>query len=126
VHAAAAADDLVLGLHLGDAVVDEASWKQAWEIAKEMNVAPPTVKSLQEGCATGLATALDPALNGESLFFLEMPFGNSIDAGERAGKSRAYLIDCNFKPAVEHATSPELAEKLWTLSEELLGEEFVI
>jgi hypothetical protein len=29
-------------------------------------------------------------------------------------------------PAVEHATSPELAERLWKLSEELLGEKFVV
>lgn len=28
-------------------------------------------------------------------------------------------------PAVEYATNPELAEKLWKLSEELLGEKFV-
>jgi hypothetical protein len=29
-------------------------------------------------------------------------------------------------PAVEHATNPELADKLWQLTEELLGQKFVI
>jgi NAD(P)-dependent dehydrogenase (short-subunit alcohol dehydrogenase family) len=62
--------------------VDEASWKQAWEIAKEMNVAPPTVKNLQEGCATGLVAALDPALKGELDLFRQITFGNSVDFGE--------------------------------------------
>lgn len=42
------------------------------------------------------------------------------------GKSGAYLINCNAKPEVEHATSPELAEKLWELSEDLIGEKFMI
>lgn len=39
-------------------------------MAKEMNMAPPTVKNLQEGCATGLVAALNPALNSEFLLLL--------------------------------------------------------
>lgn len=52
------------------AAADEASWKQSWEIGKEMSVAPLTAKKLQESCATGLAAALDPALDG---LFLKFP-----------------------------------------------------
>lgn len=50
--------------------VDEESWKQAWAMAKEMGIPPPTRKTLQEGCATGLVAALDPELDGESLCLL--------------------------------------------------------
>ena len=35
-----------------------------------------------------------------------------------------YLADCQFAPAAEHATDPKIAEKLWSLSEELVGEKF--
>ncbi len=112
---------MVLETGIGGAV-DEASWKQAWEMDKQMNIAPPTAKNGQEGCATGLVAALDPAVNG---LLLKLP-SEIAGANEYIGKSGAYLIDCNIMPAVEHATSPELAEKLWKLSEELLGEKFAI
>lgn len=44
------------------------------------------------------------------------------------GKSGAYLNDCVIptEPLKEHATGMEKAEKLWKLSEELVGEKFEI
>ncbi|KAI1458018.1 NAD(P)-binding protein [Annulohypoxylon moriforme] len=63
--------------------------------------------TLQQGCATTLRAALDPELV------------------EREG---VYLQDCELntdpKWIKEWATDPELAEKLWALSEELVGEKF--
>jgi hypothetical protein len=89
-----------------------------------MNIAPPTVKNLQEGCATDLVAALDPVLYG--LFLKLSLYGDINESDGRVGKSEAYFIDCNVMPAVDHATSPELAEKLWKLSVELLGEKFAV
>lgn len=54
---------LVLETGIGKAV-DEASWKEVWEMTEKMNIPKPTAKNMQEGCATGLVAALDPALNG--------------------------------------------------------------
>ncbi|MCJ1309797.1 hypothetical protein MMC25_003458 [Agyrium rufum] len=61
------------------------------------------VKSIDEGAATMLVAAFDPALN--------------------TGKE-TYLSDCQFAPAMPFATDPVKAEKLWKLSEELVGEKF--
>jgi hypothetical protein len=41
-------------------------------------------------------------------------------------KSGSYLKDCVISPSVEHASNPELADRLWTLSEELIGEKFAV
>jgi hypothetical protein len=35
-----------------------------------------------------------------------------------------YLADCQLAPAAEFATDPKIAERLWGLSEELVGEKF--
>jgi len=35
-----------------------------------------------------------------------------------------YLVDCQIAEAYHHATDPDAAEKLWKLSEELVGEKF--
>ncbi|KAI1092709.1 NAD(P)-binding protein [Rostrohypoxylon terebratum] len=63
--------------------------------------------TLQQGCATTLRAALDPDL---------------------VKQEGVYLQDCDLttdtKWIKEWATDPELAEKLWTLSEELVGEKF--
>ncbi|KAI1211039.1 NAD(P)-binding protein [Annulohypoxylon truncatum] len=65
--------------------------------------------TLQQGCATTLRAALDPDL---------------------VKQEGVYLQDCELttdtKLVKEWATDPELAEKLWTLSEELVGEKFDI
>ena len=60
---------MVLETDIGVAA-DETSRMQVWEMAKEMNAAPPTARNMQEDYATGLVAALDPALDG---LFLTIP-----------------------------------------------------
>ncbi len=62
-------------------------------------------KTLEQGCATTLVAALDPELEPYS--------------GE-------YLVDGDLSdvPVREYAKSLENQEKLWNLSEELVGEKF--
>lgn len=42
------------------------------------------------------------------------------------GESGLFLRNCQPFPTVEYATAPESAEKLWRLSEELVGQKFEI
>ncbi|ODQ69012.1 hypothetical protein LIPSTDRAFT_7241 [Lipomyces starkeyi NRRL Y-11557] len=62
-------------------------------------------KSLQQGCATTLVGALDPALQD---------------------KSGTYLSDCQVSIPAAHANNAEMAEKLWNLSEEIVGQRFLM
>jgi NAD(P)-dependent dehydrogenase (short-subunit alcohol dehydrogenase family) len=65
----------------------------------------PARKTLEQGCATTLVAALDPSI---------------------AGHSGAYLEDGNISQTVlpVHVLDEEEAEKLWKLSEKLVGQEF--
>ncbi|KAF2834778.1 NAD(P)-binding protein [Patellaria atrata CBS 101060] len=58
-------------------------------------------KTLDQGAATTLVAAFDPALN--------TPEG-------------IYLSDCQYAEPVSHASDPVLADRLWALSEELTGQ----
>ncbi|KAK9482215.1 hypothetical protein V1527DRAFT_477090 [Lipomyces starkeyi] len=60
-------------------------------------------KSLQQGCATTLVAALDPELQD---------------------KTGTYLSDCQVNIPAAHADDAEVAEKLWNLSEEIVGQKF--
>jgi len=61
-------------------------------------------KTLQQGCSTPLVAALDPSIKGHSGGFLQ---------------------DCAPKPIEkEHAKGQENIDKLWALSERLLGQKF--
>ncbi|KAK3689110.1 hypothetical protein B0T22DRAFT_528228 [Podospora appendiculata] len=60
-------------------------------------------KTADQGSSTTLVAALDPALN---------------DA------KGLYLSDCQFAEPSPHANDPVAAERLWKLSEELVGEKF--
>lgn len=53
-----------------------------------------------QGTATILVGALDPKLS-------------------MVGDDHAYLSDCQVTEPAKHARSPEVAERLWTLSEQL-------
>ncbi|KAK6198322.1 AP-2 complex subunit sigma [Pestalotiopsis sp. IQ-011] len=64
-------------------------------------------KTLGQGCATTLRAALDPGLVEEEGVYLE-------DAN----------ITTDTRLVKEWATDAELAEKLWKLSEELVGQKF--
>ncbi|OAL44466.1 NAD(P)-binding protein [Pyrenochaeta sp. DS3sAY3a] len=63
----------------------------------------PFWKNLDQGAATVLVAALDPALN------------------EPKG---ILLHDCQLFDAAPHATDPKIAERLWTLSEKLVQRDF--
>ncbi|OTB10102.1 hypothetical protein K445DRAFT_309795 [Daldinia sp. EC12] len=60
-------------------------------------------KNCDQGASTTLVAALDPALN--------TPGG-------------LYLSDCQFFPCAGFAKDPTIAQRLWHLSEDLIGEKF--
>ncbi|KAI0195514.1 hypothetical protein F4808DRAFT_328541 [Astrocystis sublimbata] len=62
-------------------------------------------KNSDEGASTSLVAALDPSLD------------------ERCG---LYLADCQFFACAEHARDPQAAVRLWELSEQLIGDKFVV
>ncbi|KAI1101676.1 retinol dehydrogenase 13 [Jackrogersella minutella] len=60
-------------------------------------------KTVDEGASTTLVAALDPALD--------------VIGG-------LYLSDCQFFPSAEYTKNTESAERLWRLSEDLIGDKF--
>ncbi|KAI0109920.1 NAD(P)-binding protein [Daldinia grandis] len=95
------------GAHLAS-IMEEAVQKIAGTTLAEYRAADP-YKTLQQGCGTTLRAALDPDLVKEEGVFLKNT-NLSTDPKDVRG----------------WATDPELAEKLWKLSEELVGEKFDI
>jgi NAD(P)-dependent dehydrogenase (short-subunit alcohol dehydrogenase family) len=96
---------------LGDKMMeafDEAAWKVNGISMAETRVREP-VKTLQQGSASLIRAAIDPNLVKEE---------------------GIYMDDANLitdpKQIKSWATDPELAEKCWKLSEELVGEKFDI
>ncbi len=72
------------------------------------------LRSLGAGAATSLVAALDPKLG--------MPGAGSPSGKENYG---AFLVDCQISDAaLAKATESKEAERLWRLSEELVGEKF--
>ncbi|TVY65565.1 Short-chain dehydrogenase TIC 32-chloroplastic-like protein [Lachnellula suecica] len=66
-----------------------------------------TWKNGDQGAATALVAAFDPGLDGTK--------GNEV-----------YMADCQLAEAAPHAVDAEMAERLWGLSEELVGEKFAL
>ncbi|KAF3062372.1 Short-chain dehydrogenase TIC 32, chloroplastic [Daldinia childiae] len=99
--------DRMDGAHLAS-IMDQAVKKITGKTLAEQRASEP-YKTLQQGCGTTLRAALDPDL---------------------AKEEGVYLQNTNLTtdPDVvkDWATDPELAEKLWKLSEELVGEKFDI
>ncbi|KAI8964370.1 NAD(P)-binding protein [Daldinia sp. FL1419] len=93
--------------HLASIIEDAVQKLWGRTLAEHRELDP--YKTLQQGCGTTLRAALDPDLVKEE---------------------GVYLQDTNLttdpNDVKEWATSPELAEKLWKLSEELVGEKFDI
>ncbi|KAI1481994.1 NAD(P)-binding protein [Daldinia eschscholtzii] len=89
-------------------IMDEAAKKVMGRTLAEQRAADP-YKTLQQGCGTTLRAALDPDLVKEEGVFLQNT-NLTTDPNE----------------VKEWATDPELAEKLWKLSEDLVGEKFDI
>ncbi|KAI1206877.1 NAD(P)-binding protein [Annulohypoxylon truncatum] len=72
-------------------------------MGKEWEWETPRFKTFDQISSTSLAAALDP----------DIP-----------AKSPAYLVNCHPHEVAEHASDPEAVEKLWELSEELVGQKF--
>jgi len=78
--------------------LDEESWKAIEEM-------PITWKNIDQGASTTIVAAFDPKL------------------GESSG---AYLDDCQVGSPAPFATNGAYAERLWSLSEQLLDKKFEI
>ncbi|KAJ7605410.1 hypothetical protein B0H17DRAFT_1154277 [Mycena rosella] len=74
-------------------------------------------KTMAQGAATTVAAAFDPRLDGES-----SPFNM-----RSAYTPGAFLSDCveANKDLATHSSDPGNAEKLWTVTEDIIGENFV-
>jgi NAD(P)-dependent dehydrogenase (short-subunit alcohol dehydrogenase family) len=83
--------------------VDPAAWPIVGPMFESKKIQMPKEKTVEEGCATTLAAALDPALDEYSGSFLD---------------------DCKPHEILEYASSSSNAEKLWTLSEKIVGGTF--
>ncbi|KAK3306095.1 uncharacterized protein B0T15DRAFT_218219 [Chaetomium strumarium] len=75
------------------------------ELSAQFYKVAPYWKTHDEGSSTTLVAALDPALN------------------EIKG---VYLVDCQITEPFAHANDPVAADRLWKLSEELVGEKFAL
>lgn len=89
-------------------ILDEAAMKIYGVTIAETRVRDPP-KTLQQGSASLIRAAIDPELVNEEGVFIE-------DA----------VLTTDPKIVKQWATDPELAEKCWRLSEELVGEKFDI
>ncbi|CZR68243.1 related to retinol dehydrogenase 12 [Phialocephala subalpina] len=83
--------------------VDPAEWPIVGAMFGEKNVEMPKAKTVEQGSATTLVAALDPKLDCVS---------------------GAFLDDCSPAKTLDFASSLENAEKLWALSEEIVGQKF--
>ncbi|KAI1367158.1 hypothetical protein F5Y08DRAFT_350008 [Xylaria arbuscula] len=75
------------------------------EVAETIAATSNYWKNSDEGASTSLVAALDPSLD------------------ECRG---LYLADCQFFQCAEHARNRDAAHRLWQLSEELIGEKFIV
>ncbi|KAI1430168.1 putative retinol dehydrogenase 12 [Xylaria sp. FL1777] len=92
----------------GIEVLDDAAQKIVGSSIAEMRAREPP-KTLQQGSASLIRAAIDPNLVNEEGIFID-------DAN----------LTTDPKDIKPWATDPELAEKCWSLSEELVGEKFDI
>jgi hypothetical protein len=77
-------------------------------------------KNADQGASTTLVAATDPALNGKLDFFT-----TTMETDELFLEIKGlFLNDCQFAEPAPHAKVPASAERLWKLSEELVGEKF--
>lgn len=86
-----------------DADLRAAAYETAYK--ESYNFQPPKPKTLQQGASTTLRAALDPSL---------------------APNSGAYLDDCQVVEYQEHMDAYAAADKMWQISEEVVGQAFDI
>ncbi|KAJ9610813.1 hypothetical protein H2200_005590 [Cladophialophora chaetospira] len=96
-----------LGNHIEDVQASLASIEGIAQknTGRHFPLAEDKPKSMAQGIATTLVAALDPRIEGQSGW---------------------YMADCQPQRTYEYAESLEGAEKLWRLSEQLVGEKFDI
>jgi hypothetical protein len=82
-------------------------------------------KTQDQGAATMLVAAFDPALNSTCTHG-QMLTRNSIVAKQAfvTEMSGIYLNDCQIAEAAAFATDRNIANRLWYLSENLVGQRF--
>lgn len=87
------------------------------------------LKNTQGGCATYLVAAFDPTISGKCSREFPNPYvwsgvrGGGAD--ERLEYNGGYLEDCNIVRTLKPwAADPGAAERLWKMSEEMVGEKF--
>lgn len=73
------------------------------ETGREWVWEPPRAKTKSQGSSTTLVAALDPDVSA---------------------RSPAFLSNCQIRDPYDYALDPENVEKLWKLSEELVGQKF--
>lgn len=118
---------MILESNLSTHVTPE-MWNSAFEWANRNNkgdeqvpVAMETPKTVQEGCSTSLVAALDPSIEGTMIIPLKS-FGKMLMMPESGG---GLLQDCAVRPIGKaHAEGKENIDKLWALSEKLVGQKF--
>lgn len=110
-------------------VVTELGRTQDDELNETFRKIIPYWGTPDEGSSTTMVAALDPALNGERLSTRSSPLGGYLMSGTVANREPVdikgiYLKDCQIEEPAPHAADPEIAERLWHLSEELVGQKF--
>ncbi|KAI0551222.1 hypothetical protein F4679DRAFT_145156 [Xylaria curta] len=91
-------------LHPGG-VVSNLGREHDEDVAEAIAATSKYWKNSDEGASTSLVAALDPSLD------------------ECRG---LYMSDCQFFPCADHAKDPDVADRLWKLSEKLTGERFIL
>jgi hypothetical protein len=98
-----------LGRHIEDfnneiAEIGEVAKKETGR-ELDLGAADNEFKSMAQGISTTLTAALDPRIEGSS---------------------GMYMKNCQPTKTYEYVEDPENAERLWKISEELIGEKFEI
>jgi hypothetical protein len=81
-------------------------------------------KNTDQGAATMVVAAYDPALTGTNH---PSPYGSFDSHGLAVSDpSAVYLSDCQFAKTAPHAVNMDSADRLYRLSEELVGIKFAL
>ena len=79
------------------------------------------LKSLAAGTSSTLYAALDPSLKGKIPIVCSVLYEAKQIAASDSG---SYIADATITVTPDYAHNPAIAEKLWVLSEDVIGEKF--
>lgn len=91
----------------------------------QLNVEQIRFKTLSQGAATHVAAAFDHSIT--STCHINLFIDLRLISSRIIDQNGAYLTDCKVVPSnliMAHAVDRNVAERLWKLSEELVGEKF--